>query len=76
VVVEVEQDVESREQMVVQEVELEALALEGVLAQEEQEIHHPLVRLKELMVDKEAEVLLFQEEWEVVEQLFREVHKT
>ena len=75
-VVEVEQDVELQEQMVVQEVELEALVLVVVLAQQEQEIHHPLVQLKEQVVDQEVEVLLFQEEWEEVEQLFKVVHKT
>ena len=63
-------------QMVVQEVELEALVLEVVLAQQDQEIHHPLVQLKVQMVEQEVEVLLFQEEWEAVEQLFKEVHKT
>ena len=74
--VEVEQDVELQEQMVAQEVELEALVLVVVLAQQEQEIHHPLVQLKEQVVDQEVEVLLFQEEWEEVEQLFKVVHKT
>ena len=71
-----EQDVELQGQMVVQEVELEALVLEVVLAQQDQEIHHPLVQLKVQMVEQEVEVLLFQEEWEAVEQLFKEVHKT
>ena len=75
-VVEVEQDVELQEQMVIKEVELEALVLVVVLAQQEQEIHHPLVQLKEQVVDQEVEVLLFQEEWEEVEQLFKVVHKT
>tara|TARA_R100001163_G_C4994264_1_gene145707 strand:- start:361 stop:666 length:306 start_codon:yes stop_codon:yes gene_type:complete len=75
VVVEVDQDVGFQEQMVVQGVELEVLVLEVVLAVEDQEIHRLLVQLREKMVEMEVEVLLFLEEWEVVEQQYKEVHK-